>query len=77
VARRKAETQDAIMDYLVDYKADPRNDGNNPTYQEIANALGIRKEAVYQAALRLVGHGILRFNANRKLIVGGKWTPPE
>ena len=65
------------MDYLIDYKADLRNDGNNPTYQEIAKALGISKEAVYQAALRMIGHGVLHFNANRKLIVGGKWTPPE
>lgn len=77
-ARRKikAPTQDAILDYFVDYKADPRNDGNNPTYQEIARALGVSKEAVYQAVLRMVGHGILRFNGNRKLIVGGRWIPP-
>lgn len=75
--RRKAETQDAIMDYLIDYKANAENDGNNPTYQEIARALGISKEAVYQAVLRMIGHGTLRFNRVRKVVVGGKWTPPE
>ncbi len=64
------------MEYIVDYKADPKNDGNNPTYKEIAQALELSEPTVYNAVMRLVGHGLLRFNANRKLIVGGRWYPP-
>ena len=75
--RRDAPTQDAIMEFMSDYKRDPANDGNNPTYEEMAKALGVTVPAVYNACLRLVGHGVLKFNGNRKLIIGGKWIPPE
>ena len=73
--KRAAPAQDALLEYIKDYKT--ANDGLLPTYEEMASALGVNVSAVYNAALRLVGHGVLRFNANRKLIIGGKWIPPE
>jgi hypothetical protein len=74
--KRPAPCQDAILEFMRDYKAAPENDGNSPTYEEIATALGVSVPAIYTACLRLVGHGTLRFNRSRKLVLGGKWIPP-
>jgi hypothetical protein len=73
--KRRAPCQDAILEFMRDYKI--ANDGLNPTYEEMAQALGVTVPSVYNACLRLVGHGALRFNRNRKLILGGRWIPPE
>jgi hypothetical protein len=76
--RRESPTQDALLEFLKDYKQDPLNDGNNPTYDEIGRAIGCSGGSAYQAALKLVAKGILKMN-NRtgKLILGGRYFPPE
>jgi Mn-dependent DtxR family transcriptional regulator len=75
--RRHAPSQAALLEFVRDYKQSDDADGNSPTYQEIACALGVSPQTAYNLALRLVAKGILKFNKNRKLILGGKYIPPE
>jgi len=72
--RRSAPVQEAILHYLDAYKSDPKNDGNNPTYQEIADALGKQPSHVYDACMKLVVRGDLQLNDRGKLIFpDGQW----
>ncbi len=73
--RRPTPAQDALLTFIIEYKI--ANDGLLPSYAEMAQRLGISTNAAYQAALRLVGRGKLKFNHNRKLILGGTYVPPQ
>lgn len=75
--QRQAPAQDAILEYVADYKQTDENDGNSPTYQEIADALGVATATAYNTVMRLVRHGKLRINNRGKIVLGGKYFPPE
>lgn len=66
------------MVFPHDYKADPANDGNSPTYAEIAAALRLSQTTVYNAVQRLVSKGRLRLTKNRRIMLpGGAYHPPD
>ena len=73
--KRSAPAQDALLEFIIDYKR--ANDGLLPSYDEMGTGLGVSTQCAYSTALRLVGHGILRFNTNRKLVLGGTYLPPD
>lgn len=75
--QRYAPAQDAILEYVSDYKQTSEADGNSPTYQEIAQALGVSSATAYNTVMRLVRHGKLRINKRGKIVLGGKYLPPD
>lgn len=75
--RRAAPAQDAVLEFLRDYKRSDDADGNSPTYQEIAEALGVTTATAYNTVLRLVRKGRVRINKRGKIALGGKYIPPE
>lgn len=74
---REAPAQDAVLEFVADYKATSEADGNSPTYQEIAEALGVSSATAYNTVMRLVRHGRLRINKRGKIVLGGKYLPPD
>lgn len=75
--RRAAPAQDAVLEFLRDYKASSDADGNSPTYEEIADALGISQSTAYNTVSRMVRRGIVKINKRGKIALGGKYIPPE
>lgn len=73
--RRPAPAQDAIFEFIRDYKRG--EDGNSPTYQEIAEALGVTTATAYNTVLRLVRRGVVKINKRGKISIGGTYIPPE
>lgn len=72
--QREAPIQAAIVDFIIKYKKDKKNDGNTPTYQEIAEGIDRDQSQVYKACMRLVVRKVLEMNDRNKLIVPrGKW----
>lgn len=71
--------QDAVMEFVRDYKTSEHydSDGNSPTYEEIANHLGVRPATAYGIVLKLIKRGKLRVNGRGKIVLGGKYLPPE
>jgi hypothetical protein len=70
--------QDDVLRYIQDYKADPANDGNSPTYREIADGTGRSLSAIYGVCRRLQKRGLLLVNERGKLVLpGGKYEPPD
>jgi DNA-binding IclR family transcriptional regulator len=68
--------QDAILEFLFDYKRS--QDGNSPTYQEIADALGKRPANVYRYVQSMCARGLIRLNHRGKIVVvGGKYITPD
>lgn len=74
---REAPLQDAIMEFLRDWKANPVNDGNSPTYQDIATALGKKTSRIYDRVQRLCNRGELNINDRGKIVLGGQYILPE
>ena len=74
---REAPLQAAIMEFLRDWKADPKNDGNSPTYEDIALALGKRRSRIFEKVQRLANLGELSINHRGKIVLGGKYILPE
>ncbi|MFN8418894.1 MAG: helix-turn-helix domain-containing protein [Anaerolineae bacterium] len=71
---RLTPTHKAILNFIIDYKADPQHDGNSPSYDEIAEKLGIHRATVYRHCQKLEERGWLQINAQGKLILpGGRW----
>lgn len=63
-----APKQDAIMQFIIDYKRD--HNGAPPTYQEIADELGIcSKKNAYNLVQRLVIKGRLALDDKRRIVV--------
>ncbi len=78
--QRATPTQKHILSFIITYKADPHNDGNSPTYEEIAEALGFHKANVYRHCRKLEERGWLQINEQGKLTIpGGRWRylPPR
>jgi len=75
--RRPAPAQDAVLEFLRDYKKSDDADGNSPTYEEIAEALGISQSTAYNTVLRMVRRGIVKINKRGKIAIGGRYIPPE
>lgn len=75
----KEGLQEQIIEFVRDYKSDPINDGNSPTYQEIAAALGKKWRAnIYRYVQSLERKGLIAVNKRGKLrLIGGKYIPPE
>lgn len=72
--QRDAPIQDKIVEFIIDYKRDKKNDGNLPTYQEIADGIDRGVSQVYTACMKLVVRKILEMNERGKLIVPkGRW----
>ncbi|MBX3083929.1 MAG: winged helix-turn-helix transcriptional regulator [Anaerolineae bacterium] len=75
---RRTPTQDRIVAFMRDWKANPVNDGNSPTYQDIADGLGISITTVYTAIQKLIQRGKLKQNTKGKLVLpGGMYLVPE
>lgn len=71
---RLTPTQNAILRFIIGYKADPQHDGNSPSYDEIAETLGIHRATIYRHCQKLEERGWLQINAQGKLILpGGRW----
>ena len=74
--QREAPLQDAILEHIRDYKV--ANDGNSPTYAEIAAALDKRPARIYEKVQRLISRGLLQIDRrNGKIVLGGQYIPPE
>lgn len=72
--QREAPTQRAILEFIKNYKRDPANDGNTPTYREIAEGMNRPQSQVYTACMKMVLNKKLNMNARGKLTVPrGKW----
>lgn len=74
---RESPTQDALLEFVRDYKRSDEADGNSPSYEEIAEALSITKATAYNTVLRLIKRGKLSVNNRGKIKLGGKYIPPE
>lgn len=77
--KKHYDLQEQIIEFVRDYKQDPENDGNSPTYQEIAQALGKKWRAnIYRYVQSLERKGLINVNKRGKLrLIGGKYIPPE
>ncbi len=75
--QREAPAQEAVLEFVRDYKQTDDADGNSPTYQEIAEALGVSTATAYNTVMRLVRHEKLKINSRGKIKLGGKYLPPE
>ena len=74
----RTPTQDRIVAFMRDWKGNPVNDGNSPTYQDIADGLGISITTVYTAIQKLIRRGKLKINMKGKLVLpGGTYLVPE
>jgi Mn-dependent DtxR family transcriptional regulator len=77
MVERESPTQDALLEFVRDYKQSNEADGNSPTYEEIAEALGVNRTTAYNTVLRLIKRGKLSVNNKGKIRLGGKYIPPE
>lgn len=75
--QRETPAQDAILEFVRDYKSSDEADGNSPTYNEIAEALNVSVATAYNTVSRLIRHGKLKVNGRGKIVLGGKYYPPE
>jgi predicted transcriptional regulator len=76
--RRGAPIQDAILEFLRDYKQDPDNDGNSPSYREVADALGKNPADIHRRVLAMERTGLVRVNKRGKIVlVGGRYIAPD
>jgi Winged helix-turn-helix DNA-binding len=76
--KRTRPLQDVVLYFIIAYKADPANDGNSPTYREIAQGVGRSSTAVWSACQRLQDRGLLEINARGKLtLLGGAYHAPS
>jgi hypothetical protein len=75
---RPRPTQDEVLRYIRSYKADPANDGNSPTYREIATGVGKSLSTIYTACRNLEAKGLIEINARGKITLqGGKYLRPD
>lgn len=74
---RPCPVQDEILEFLRDYKRDPNNDGNSPTYDEIAEALDRWPGTVHRYCQSMERRGVIRFNQRGKIVLpGGRYLAP-
>ena len=78
IHRVPAPVQEAILAFIDEYKTDPDNDGNSPSYREIAAAVGGGPADIYRRVLALQKQGRLRVNKAGKVCVpGGRYLLPD
>ena len=76
--KRPRPTQDEVLSYIQLYKADRANDGNSPTYREIAQGLGKSLSTVYRACRNLEAKRLIEINARGKITLrGGQYLRPD
>jgi hypothetical protein len=76
--RRKTPIQDAILEFLRDWKRNPENDGNSPTFEQIAKGIGKYRSDVRNRVLSMEKNGLIRINKYGKIALpGGKYLLPE
>lgn len=75
--KREAPAQERLLEFIRDYKQTPDADGNSPTYEDCAEALGLSVSTIYTTASRMIRRGILRMNSKGKLVLGGRYIPPD
>lgn len=69
--------EDAIIEFLQDWKKNPENDGNSPTYEQIAAAVGRYPANVSRAVNAMHRKGMVRINKYRKICLNGKYILPD
>jgi hypothetical protein len=70
--------QDAIEEFLRDWKRDPQNDGNSPTYEQIGKALDKHKANIQRSVVAMARSGRIKINPNGKMCLpDGKYILPE
>lgn len=75
---RDAPIQEAILEFLRDWKNDPENDGNSPTYKQIADGIGKWPSDVHKRILSMQRRGLVSVNRHGKIVlIGGKYLLPE
>ena len=72
-------TREKIYEYIIEYKKE--NDGNSPSYQEIAKELGgISTNTVRYQLNCLAAAGLIelpeKYDAHGIRVVGGTWIKP-
>lgn len=75
VRRPESPLQDAILEFIRDFKV--ANDGNSPTYAQIAHALDKTPARIYDKVQRLATRRLVSIDANGKILLGGQYIPPE
>lgn len=75
---RPSPLQDAILEFLRDWKRDEENDGNSPSYSDIARALAKYPANIHRYVGSMERKGLVRINRRGKITLpGGKYIPPE
>lgn len=64
---RETPVQDAILEVVRDYKLDPRNNGNSPTYGFIAECTGHYKANIHKAVAVMITKGLLSLTPDRRI----------
>ncbi len=74
--RRPCPGQDRVLRYIIDYKV--CNDGNSPSYTQIARGVGIARSTVYMHIKHLSERGKLVCDWDQGVVklVGGQYVPP-
>ena len=64
-----------MYEFIIKYKTS--HDGNSPTYQEIADGLGIKSlNTIYEYVHGMVNAGMLEFRDRKLCTVDGWWDHP-
>lgn len=75
-SRRAAPGQERVYQFIAAFKIE--NDGNSPTYRQIANGCGISRNGAYLLCLKLVRWGRIAFTEDGRIIlIGGEYAPPQ
>jgi len=74
---RDTPIEDAILEFLRDWKNAPSKDGNSPTYAQIATGVGKYPADVHKCVQAMVRKGKLQLNEDNKIALGGKYILPE
>lgn len=77
MARRRydAYMQDAIYEFIGDYKR--ANDGNSPTYEEIAKGVKCDRSNAYRFVQIMAGKKRLDILSSGRINLLGQYIPPE
>lgn len=73
---RKSTVPDKVYNFIATWKEE--HDGNSPTYDEISEHFGWgNPSTAWWAVDKLERMGKVRFDKNRKILLGGEYIPPQ